>query len=132
MRLQRLNSARAGFTLLEALVSIVILGLIATVVSSLYVTGLQTSEALRDRVVLDSYLKSRMEKLISTNFDQLASGTENISAGGQNFTIDWTVTDADLDGDTFPEAGAKEIAVTLDDLSLSTIIVDTAGQVGKI
>lgn len=132
MREKRLSSACPGFTLVEALVSIVVLASIATVVSSLFVTGLQTSDALRDRAVLDSFMKSRMEKLISTNFDQLANGTENVSSGGQNYTIDWTVTDADLDGDTIPEAGAKEIAVTLDDLSLSTIIVDTSGQLGKI
>ena len=132
MRKKRPSSACAGFTLVEALVSIVMLAFIATVVSSLFVTGLQTSDALRDRAVLDSFMKSRMEKLISTNFDQLASGTEIVSAGGQNYTIDWTVTDADLDGDTFPEVGAKEIAVTLDDLSLTTIIVDTSGQLGKI
>ena len=129
---KRPNSACACFTLLEALVSIVILALTATVVSSLFVAGLQTSEALRDRAVLDSYMKSRMEKLISTNFDQLASGTEIVSAGGQNYTINWTVTDADLDGDAIPEFGAKAIAVTLDDLSLSTIIVNTSGQLGKI
>lgn len=132
MRKRRPSSACAGFTLVEALVSIVVLAFIATVVSSLFVTGLQTSDALRDRAVLDSFMKSRMEKLISTNFDQLASGTETVSAGGQNYTIDWTVTDADLDGDTFPEAGAKEVTVTVDDLALSTIIVDTLGQLGKI
>lgn len=126
------NRSRAGFTLVEALLSIVIIALIAMVTSSLFSTGIQATDAFRDRAILDGYLTGRMETLISTNFDQLADGTEIVSVGGQNYTIDWTVTDADLDGDTFPEAGAKEVTVTTDDLALSTIIVDSAGQLGKI
>lgn len=132
MRGRSRNKTGAGFTLIEALLSIVILALIATVTSGLFTTGLQATEAFRDRAILDGYLTGRMEKLISTNFDQLANGTETVSVGGHNYTINWTVTDADLDGDTFPEAGAKEVTVTTDDLALSTIIVDSTGQLGKI
>ncbi len=132
MRGRSQNRTGAGFTLIEALVSIVILALIATVASNLFTTGIQATDSFRDRAILDGYLTGRMETLISTNFDQLANGTETVSVGGQNYTINWTVSDADLDGDTLPETGAKEVIVTVDDLALSTIIVDTSGQLGKI
>ncbi|MCH7909606.1 MAG: prepilin-type N-terminal cleavage/methylation domain-containing protein [Candidatus Hydrogenedentes bacterium] len=132
MRARSRNRAGTGFTLIEALLSIVIIALIAMVTSNLFSTGLQATDAFRDRAILDGYLTGRMEKLISTNFDQLVNGTETVSVGGQNYTINWTVSDADLDGDTIPETGAKEVTVTTDDLALSTIIVDTSGQLGKI
>ncbi len=124
-----------GFTLFEALFSVVLLGLMASGVSVLYVSGLQTLDEQADRMVLDSYLRSRMEFLVGQPFAQVASGTENVTVRGQTFTINWTVVLKDLDGDLVPESTAKEVTVSVSGLSnriLTTILVDNEDRLGKI
>ena len=79
-----------GFTLVEALLSVVLLGLVATGIATLYVSGLQSLNAQDDRMLLDSALRSRMEVLVSTNFDALSDGSEVVNVNGQNFTITWS------------------------------------------
>ena len=121
-----------GFTLVEALISLVVLAFAAVVLSTLYSSGLQALDAQADRAVVDSFLRSRMELLISEKFDQLAGGTEIVTVGGQDYTIDWTVANVDLDGDAVAEPTAKLITVSVDNRSLNTIVVDQGGSVGKI
>ena len=81
---------------------------------------------------LDSALRSRMEVLLSTPFSLLASGTDVVNLGGQACTLYWTVTPRDLDGDGAAEANAREITVSLEGHSLTTLVVDSQGEVGKI
>ena len=121
-----------GFTLVEALLSIVILGFMAAVMSGLYISGLQTLDAGNERILLDSQLRSRMEFLISENFDQLAGGSETVTINGTDYTVTWTVTAADLDGDAAPEPTAKQITVTLEDRTLTAIVADHETRLGKI
>jgi type II secretory pathway pseudopilin PulG len=124
-----------GFTLFEALFSVVLLGFMASGVSVLYVSGLQTLDEQADRMVLDSYLRSRMEFLVGQPFAQLANGNEVVTVRGQNYTIDWTVVLKDLDGDMTPEATAKEVTVSVSGVSnrvLTTILVDNEDRLGKI
>jgi prepilin-type N-terminal cleavage/methylation domain-containing protein len=124
-----------GFTLVEVLLSVALLGLMVTGIATLYVSGLQSLNAQDDRMLLDSRLRSRMEVLVSTDFDALAGGSEMITVNGQNFTVTWNVTPIDLDGDTNPEPTAKQVTVSITELpnrSLTTILVDHEGMVGKI
>lgn len=121
-----------AFTLIEALLSIVLLALTAGVVSGLYISAAQTSTFTDDHVLLEKHLASRMEELVSRKFDQLSDGSEAITVGGQNYTLSWTATPIDLDGDSVAEPTAKQITVTLDQLALTAIVVDTEGRVGKI
>ena len=104
----------------------------ASVMSGLYISGLQTLEAGADRMMLDSQLRSKMEELISTKFDQLAGGSDTVTVNGSGHTRAWTVTNVDLDGDSSPEPTAKLIEVKIGDWSLTTIVVDNEGRVGKI
>lgn len=122
----------SGFTLVEALISVVLLALTAMVVSGLFVSGLQLLDAQEDRAILDSHLRSRMEALISTEFDQLANGNEVVSVNGINHTISWTIANADLDGDSNAESTAKTLTVTVNGRSLVSVVVDHWGRVGKI
>jgi len=131
MRIKNSN----GFTLFEALFSVVLLGLMASGVSVLYVSGVQTLDEQADRMVLDSYLRSRMEYLVGQPFAQLANGNEVVTVRGQNYTIDWTVVLKDLDGDLVPESSAKEVTVSVSGVSnrlLTTILVDNEDRLGKI
>ena len=124
-----------GFTLVEVLLSVALLGLMVPAIGALYVSGLQSLDRQDDRMLLDSELRSRMEVLVSTDFDALAGGSEMITVNGQNFTVTWNVAPMDLDGDTNPEPTAKQVTVSITELpdrSLTTILVDHEGRLGKI
>jgi prepilin-type N-terminal cleavage/methylation domain-containing protein len=123
---------RRGFTLVEVLLSILILGFAVVTVSEVYTAGLN---ALGARVVdgqLDSTLRSQMERLLALKFDQLADGSRAVTVEGEPYTLAWTVANVDLDGDTIPEAGAKQVTLTLGDKTLVTIVSDHGGQLGKL
>lgn len=124
-----------GFTLVEALISVVLLGLMISGISALYISGLQSLNAHDDRMLLDSRLRSRMEMLVGTEFATLSNGSEVVSINGQNYTINWNVVSIDLDGDSNPEPNAMQVTVSVAGIaghSLTTIIVDHEGQLGKI
>ena len=122
----------SGFTLTEALLSIVVLGYATAVMTGLYHSGLQALDAQGERQLLDSQLRSRMELLLSDKFDQLADGSETVTVNGVDYTISWAVANVDLDGDDVPEATAKQINMALGDHTLTTIVVDHEGKIGKL
>jgi type II secretory pathway pseudopilin PulG len=132
--LNPLKSA-AGFTLVEAMLSIVLLAIFALGISTPYISGFQSLDVQAEQMLLDSQLRSRMEVLVATDFDALASSSEMVTVNGQNFTINWTVAPIDLDGDSIPESTAKQVTVSITERpnrSLTTILVDHEGMVGKI
>jgi prepilin-type N-terminal cleavage/methylation domain-containing protein len=125
-------SRKAGFTLIEVVLSILILGLSAVTISEIYFTGFN---AMDNRILegqVDSAMRSRMERLLAQKFAVIMGGSEAVTIEGQAYTITWTVNNVDLDGDTMPETAAKQLTVTLAGKSLTTIVVDSAGLVKKI
>ena len=133
--LNRINTG-SGFTLVEALMAVVILATAALAFSTVYSSGFQTLDVQLDHILLDSKLRSRMEVLVGTDFDSLSSGSENVTVNGNTYTINWTVATADLDGFyTLPEPGAKTVTVSVSGMparSLVTIMVDHEDKIGKI
>ncbi|MBL7645544.1 MAG: prepilin-type N-terminal cleavage/methylation domain-containing protein [Candidatus Hydrogenedentes bacterium] len=123
---------KAGFTLVEALLAVVVLALMASVLSGLYLAGLQNLDARDDRMALDSALRSRMEELLSGAFTEIASGSETITVNGASREIVWTVENLDLDGDDSPEVDAKQITVTVGNTSISTVFVDHEGTLAQL
>ena len=124
-----------GFTLLETLLAVALLGLVAYGISGIYFSGMQSLDEEELRILLDSRLRGRMEILVGNPFDQVIDGSEVVSVNGRNYTISWTVALVDLNGDSTPESNAKQVTVTLSgppDRSLTTILVDNQGLVGKI
>ena len=124
-----------GFTLVEALFSVVLLGIMATAIAVPYISGFQSLDVQADRMLLDCRLRSRMEILVGTDFGLLNNGSEVVAVNGKNYTISWTAVTLDLDGDFTPEPNAKQVTVSITELpdrSLTTILVDNEGRVGKI
>ena len=120
---------------MEALFSVALLGLMASGVTTMYISGLQSLDAQSDRALLESRLRGRMEEIVGRQFDLVTSGTTNVIVRGTNYTINWSVALFDIDGDTAPDSTAKLVTLSvaeLTDLSLTTIIVNNEGNVGKI
>jgi prepilin-type N-terminal cleavage/methylation domain-containing protein len=128
----RETRADAGFTLLEALLSIVLLSLMAAAVGGMYWSGLHAQDAATARALVDQEMRSRMEELLSERFFVTISGSDTVTVDGRDIPISWTVVNVDLDGNGDPEPAAKQITVSIDERSLSTIVVDHQGKVGKL
>ena len=124
-----------GFTLVEALFSVALLGLMASCITIMYTSGLQSLDAQSDRALLESRLRGRMEELVGRQFALVTSGTTNVTVRGTNYTINWSAALFDINGDATPDATAKLVTLSvaeLTDLSLTTILVNNEARVGKI
>jgi prepilin-type N-terminal cleavage/methylation domain-containing protein len=124
-----------GFTLVETMVSVVILGLIAMGISGPYLSGLQSLDVQAERMSLDSRLRGRMEVLVGMDFDSISSGSEVVTVRGKNYTLTWTVELVDMNDDSVPESDAKKVTVQVAELperSLTTLIVNPQVALGKI
>lgn len=125
----------SGFTLVEVLLSVVFLGLMASVIMYLYSSSYAVIDEEAIRMPLDGYLRSRLELLVGKPFAELSNGSEVVTVKGQTYTINWNVVPVDLDGDTLPEPTAKQVTVSVAgsaNHSLTTILIDHEGLVGKI
>ena len=127
-----MSKGESGFTLVEVLLSILILGLVTVTLSNVYFAGFNAVDARITEGLLDSAMRSRMEVLLAQKFDALSNGSEVIDVQGDSYTVSWTIGGIDLDEDTVDETDAKEITVAVADKSLSTIVVDLSDQVGEI
>lgn len=124
-----------GFTLVEILLTIITLALLTTAVSAVYVAGFQSSEDQNHGMLLDSSLRGQMELLLSKDFATILPDSRSVTVNGAPYTISWTVTQADLDGDSVPEATAKLVTMQIDEIperTLSVIVVDHEGKVNKL
>jgi hypothetical protein len=127
----RARGNRAGVTLIESLLSIVLLALTVGGVSALFSSGLLALDQGEQVMLLESAMRSQMETLISRPFGEVlfeGSGEEIVSVGGVDHKIAWSASGTDLDADGAPEANAMLVQVSLEGRSLSVILVDHAGR----
>lgn len=126
------GNRKSGFTLVEALLSLVIVGVAASIMSALYISGTQALDVQARRVLIDSGLRGKMEWLVSLRFSQLVNGSGSVTVNGQACPIAWTAQNVDLDGDGTAEPSAKQVSVTIEGRTLTTIIVNNEGKVGNV
>jgi prepilin-type N-terminal cleavage/methylation domain-containing protein len=123
------DGQNSGFTLIEALLSSVVIAVCVMAVSAAFYGGTQN---LRDEArILEivSHAEGKMDELISTEFAGVVSGSDTVAVQKDTVTIEWSATSYDVDGDAVPESDVKLIVVTIEDVELSTLLVDSAGQV---
>ena len=133
--LKRRIKPGSGFTLVEVLLSVMLLGLLASAAMYMYSSAYTVIDKDSISMPLDGFLRSRMELLVGKAFAELSDGSENVTVRGQNYTINWSVAPVDLDGDTIPEPTAKQVNLSLAgsaNHSLTIILIDHEGLVGKI
>ena len=106
--------------------------LMGAVIYGIYFAALLADEAGRSRTLLDSLHRSRMEAVLSEDYANITGGSDTVEVHGETYTVSWAVVNIDMDGDTFPDSVAKQVTVSLDGRALDAIVVDEAGDVGKI
>ena len=124
-----------GFTLTEVLISVLLLGILASAFTVPFISGAQSLVVQADRMLLDSRLRSEMEVLISRPFiDVLTEGshTGTVTVSGETLPFEWDAVLIDLDGDSNPEPNAMQITVEVGGHTLTTIVVDNERRIGKI
>jgi Tfp pilus assembly protein PilV len=121
-----------GFTLVEVLLAVMFLTIMVTGISTLYFSGQRSLHAEDDLSLVDSHLRGRMEEILGRSFDAVSDGSEVVTINGQSHTVTWTAALKDMDGDAVPESNAKQVTVSIAGQSLTTIVVDNEGRVGKI
>ncbi|MFH1999397.1 MAG: prepilin-type N-terminal cleavage/methylation domain-containing protein [Planctomycetota bacterium] len=121
-----------GFTLMEALLSALLLALLASGISTLYLSGMKTLDVYTEQRLIESKLRSEMEVVLSKDFAQVASSTYTVTLCGSSYSVELTAELVDLNGDGTPEPNAKQVSLTLEGRTLSTLIVDHDGAVSKI
>jgi prepilin-type N-terminal cleavage/methylation domain-containing protein len=134
LRLGTRMSAK-GFTFVEVLIATALLLVIASGMSIWYVSGFRSVDAQEDSMLLTSRLRSRMEALAGTPFDQLTNRSEAVTVRGQSYTITWTAIPVDLNGDAITEPDAMLVTVAVSGMpnfTLSSIFVNHNGDLGKI
>jgi type II secretory pathway pseudopilin PulG len=122
----------AGFTLVEALLAVATLGLMATGIGTLYMSGLNALDVQAEEMMVQSQLRSEMERVVSSPFDQLTNRTEVVSLAGLTYTSQWVAINVDLDGDNNPEPDAMQVTVTINGRALTVLQVDDRDKVGKL
>ena len=133
--LNKYINTNSGFSLVEVLLSVVLLGLLASVIMYMNSSSYAVIDEEAIRIPLDGYLRSRMELLEGKAFADLSDGSEIVTVKGQSYTINWSVAPVDLDGDTILEPTAKQVTVSVAgsaNHSLTSILIDHEGMVGKI
>ena len=132
--MKRINNNK-GFTLTEVLVSVLLLGILASAFTVPFISGAQSLEVQADRMLLDSRLRSEMEVLISRPFNNVfteGSFTGTVTVSGASRPFKWDAVLIDLDGDSNPEPNAMQITVEVGGQTLTTIVVDNEGRLGEV
>ncbi len=123
------NVGQRGFTLIEALLSTMIISVSVMAVSAAFYGGF---ENLRDEGRLlekVNHATGKMDELIATEFSSIANGSDLVTVGGEQIQRQWQATPADVDGNPGVEQDARIVVVRVDDIKFTTIVVDSAGQV---
>jgi prepilin-type N-terminal cleavage/methylation domain-containing protein len=124
------NSGRqSGFTLIEALISSVIVAVCVMAVSAAFYGGFQNLEDEGAMIEKVNYAAGKMDELIATDFARLSGGNDNVTVSGEQVYRSWQVSSYDVDGSPGAEPDAKLIVVTVGDVELVTLLVDSGGRV---
>src|SRR5690348_14185310 len=114
--------AQRGFTLLEAMVLMVVLSIVAVGVG----VGLQSISRVPTannlRLAVNSALISKMEELRATTFTALTVGTslsDTVTLGNTTYTRNVTIATADANSDGTLDSDYKVVTVTVNGQSLT-------------
>jgi len=120
---------QSGFTLIEALISSVIIAIAVMAVSAVFYGGLQNLHDEGATLEKVNHASGKMDELIATDFDDITGGSDQVTVRGEQMTRQWQATPYNVDGNPGVELDAKLIVVTVGDVEFATLLVDSADHV---
>lgn len=108
-------SLRCGFTLIESLIALMVLGLMAVFIVGLYSASLQNIQSQRERMETDALLRGKVEELLATSFNELPENevSKDYTVRGTIYTLSWKAPILNISGDSNPQKDIKEITVKI-------------------
>jgi len=101
-----LRDRRAGFTLIEVIVALVVLLFGVITMASLSAMVMQSNRGSTNRTRADQALYQKVEEFQSLPFQSISTGSDSVSVGGVGFLRSWEV-----DNNT-PVANVMQIRLT--------------------
>lgn len=109
-QIQLKANCQAGFTMVELLVSVIVVVILVAGINSIYLTHLTESHRVRNLALVNSFAENKVEALRSAGFLNLSDGTTDISS---ELPADlWSPKSASLQISS-AESGLKDIYLTI-------------------
>ena len=124
----------SGFSLIEALLSIVVVGLAVALISELVMGATASSNTASLRLQCVCAAQAKMEELLAQPFADLSagSGSEQLQLSGISVERSWTISQVDIPGTgAGVDDNALGIVVTVGGFSVENIIVDSGDNLYK-
>lgn len=129
MKLRFTVKKSKGFTLIESLLSITILAIMSFSISYAFTSGFGASDETVKEIEKLSYARGMMGVINAVDFSMLSNGSDTVTVQGKPFTRSWTVVPYDINGDSVPEIDARKVTVTVDNITLQSIVIDSKNLV---
>jgi type II secretion system protein I len=108
-RLRRINNK--GFTILEILVTVVILAVAVTALASMQVSNVKTTGFSKNATIATAVAQMQLEQLKNSNFDTIVTNTAGVTVQGMKVT--WDVQSFDTGVNAAPNR-YKEVEVKVE------------------
>jgi prepilin-type N-terminal cleavage/methylation domain-containing protein len=79
MKEQFVDKQKNGFTIVELLISMVVVAILIVGINSIYLSHLTQSQRVRNLIIVNSFVENKVEALRSAGFLSIEDGTTDIS-----------------------------------------------------
>ncbi|HVT83407.1 MAG TPA: prepilin-type N-terminal cleavage/methylation domain-containing protein [Phycisphaerae bacterium] len=115
--------SKRGATLMEAMVVVVIVGVVALGFGISLQSNARIPSAVDKRLTIHTFLVEKMEDIASMSFDTVSANSglsDTVAVAGQTLNRTVTVAPIDADGNGAPDSDFIEVTVTINDQFLKT------------
>ena len=104
------ESRQVGFTIVELIVSMIVVGILIVGLNSIYMAHMIQSHRARNLVIVNSFVENKIESLRSAGFLSISDGTSNIST---ELPTDLGAPHSATMQITSPVSGIKKVALSI-------------------
>jgi prepilin-type N-terminal cleavage/methylation domain-containing protein len=119
------HAQRCGFSLVEALVCVMLLG-VFSLIASTFVSAVRNAASVQTRVVALDWASAKLAELESGPLSA-GTGIDSVLVRGRQEARRWTVATSDVNGDATPEPDVFRIQVDVAGVKLETLRTTVAG-----